>query len=601
MEQLGAHVRVERAARSSISRRPRWTWPSRRPSSVGREGRSAAELERPADVVEERRGEQEVGAQARVELRRLAAERRDADGVLEQAARVGVVAVGRRRAARAASAVRRAPRATVARRPGCVSSAARNSRKPSSSSASRRIAGASEAGSTSAPPRSSARRAAAGRGSARRGRARAPRRPRRSARRAARRRSRPVPRCGRSGRRARARGTARRPRPQPPLLRDRVDALDDAVLRELCDRRHRSSLGRKRLASGRGPRSALPRGPVRRSRAGPLDGLVAPPYDVISPEERARATSHASPYNVVHLTLPDAEDAAAALWREWLAEGVLVASDEPALWWLAQDYVGPGRRRAHARRARRRARTSSRTRPAWCSRTSAPTPGRRRAACGCSRATRTQVEPLFFLYEGIAARRRRPSADLEVELEGVRNRLWRVEAERARGARRGAAPDRRRAPPLRDDARLPRAGRHRGERLAARRRRPDRAGGADDLPDPPRRRGRWTASSRPPIAVDLATRGRACRLPRGEARVLVRRRARRAPRRALAPRGRRRTRPAPRRPSPRSTAARRAPRCSLRPPTIEQVREVVQRGETLPQKSTYFYPKLPSGLLFFPL
>ena len=34
----------------------------------------------------------------------------------------------------------------------------------------------------------------------------------------------------------------------------------------------------------------------------------------------------------------------------------------------------------------------------------------------------------------------------------------------------------------------------------------------------------------------------------------------------------------------------------LRAPTIEQVREVVLRGETLPQKSTYFYPKLPSGL-----
>jgi uncharacterized protein (DUF1015 family) len=39
----------------------------------------------------------------------------------------------------------------------------------------------------------------------------------------------------------------------------------------------------------------------------------------------------------------------------------------------------------------------------------------------------------------------------------------------------------------------------------------------------------------------------------------------------------------------------------LRAPTIEQVREVVLRGETLPQKSTYFYPKLPSGLLFLPL
>src|ERR671922_2347597 len=50
-----------------------------------------AELERPADVVQERRCEQQLGAEPRVELRRLAAERRHADGVLEKAARVRVV------------------------------------------------------------------------------------------------------------------------------------------------------------------------------------------------------------------------------------------------------------------------------------------------------------------------------------------------------------------------------------------------------------------------------------------------------------------------------------------------------------------------------
>jgi hypothetical protein len=39
----------------------------------------------------------------------------------------------------------------------------------------------------------------------------------------------------------------------------------------------------------------------------------------------------------------------------------------------------------------------------------------------------------------------------------------------------------------------------------------------------------------------------------------------------------------------------------LRAPTIEEVRAVAERGETMPQKSTFFYPKLPSGLLFMPL
>ena len=39
----------------------------------------------------------------------------------------------------------------------------------------------------------------------------------------------------------------------------------------------------------------------------------------------------------------------------------------------------------------------------------------------------------------------------------------------------------------------------------------------------------------------------------------------------------------------------------VRPLRVEDVFEVAGRGETMPQKSTYFYPKLVSGLLFHPL
>jgi uncharacterized protein (DUF1015 family) len=39
----------------------------------------------------------------------------------------------------------------------------------------------------------------------------------------------------------------------------------------------------------------------------------------------------------------------------------------------------------------------------------------------------------------------------------------------------------------------------------------------------------------------------------------------------------------------------------LRPTPVEQVRAVAAAGETMPPKSTYFYPKLLSGLLFNPL
>ena len=39
----------------------------------------------------------------------------------------------------------------------------------------------------------------------------------------------------------------------------------------------------------------------------------------------------------------------------------------------------------------------------------------------------------------------------------------------------------------------------------------------------------------------------------------------------------------------------------VRPLRVEEVFEVAGRGETMPQKSTYFYPKLVSGLLIQPL
>lgn len=39
----------------------------------------------------------------------------------------------------------------------------------------------------------------------------------------------------------------------------------------------------------------------------------------------------------------------------------------------------------------------------------------------------------------------------------------------------------------------------------------------------------------------------------------------------------------------------------LRPTPVEQVRAVAAAGETMPPKSTYFYPKVPTGLVFNPL
>jgi uncharacterized protein (DUF1015 family) len=39
----------------------------------------------------------------------------------------------------------------------------------------------------------------------------------------------------------------------------------------------------------------------------------------------------------------------------------------------------------------------------------------------------------------------------------------------------------------------------------------------------------------------------------------------------------------------------------MRATPVEQVREVAETGESMPPKSTYFYPKVPTGLVFNPL
>ena len=60
--------------------------------------------------------------------------------------------------------------------------------------------------------------------------------------------------------------------------------------------------------------------------------LVAPPYDVIGPDERA-ALERRSPHNAVRLELPsDGHGGAAQRFRAWLADGTLVQDDAPAFY-----------------------------------------------------------------------------------------------------------------------------------------------------------------------------------------------------------------------------------------------------------------------------
>jgi uncharacterized protein (DUF1015 family) len=155
--------------------------------------------------------------------------------------------------------------------------------------------------------------------------------------------------------------------------------------------------------------------------AGPLEDLVAPPYDVISDELRAELQAR-SPYNVVHLTLPDSEEEAARDLEEWRSSGVLV-EEPPAVWALEQDYVGPD----GVARKRFGLVASLKVEPYATGtvlpheRTHAgPKEERRRLL----RATRVQLEPIFLLYDG-SAPVRRPEREPDLEVEGAK--LWRID------------------------------------------------------------------------------------------------------------------------------------------------------------------------------
>jgi uncharacterized protein (DUF1015 family) len=66
--------------------------------------------------------------------------------------------------------------------------------------------------------------------------------------------------------------------------------------------------------------------------AEPLEPVVAPPYDVLSEEQVAEYRGR-SPHNVVRLTRPGDDYAGAArVLREWIADGVLVKDAEPAMY-----------------------------------------------------------------------------------------------------------------------------------------------------------------------------------------------------------------------------------------------------------------------------
>jgi uncharacterized protein (DUF1015 family) len=331
-------------------------------------------------------------------------------------------------------------------------------------------------------------------------------------------------------------------------------------------------------------------------RAGPLTSLVAPPYDVITPGEREGFASR-SPYNVVRLTLPRDEEEAAQALRDWRQDGILARDEQPALWWLAQDYIGPdavARRRVGLVCALRAEPYETGTiRPH--ERTHAgPKEGRLRLL----RATRVHLEPIFLLYEGSLAGPQGEPA-MKVELDGVRSRLWRVD---------GEPP-----PKLAGASLLIADGHHRYETALAFHEEEGTEASAwllavvvpteqEGLTIFPTHRIALRLRELPPLSpapsngrahVEVYTRAGSGYLIGDEGELdaeLVGRYAEEV------------------RYTPSADEARAAVDSGeaeaaflLRPPTVEQVAAVVEAGRTMPQKSTYFYPKLTSGLLFLPV
>ena len=324
------------------------------------------------------------------------------------------------------------------------------------------------------------------------------------------------------------------------------------------------------------------------ANAGPLERLVAPPYDVISPAEREKYLAR-SPYNVVHLTLPDDEQQAARDLSSWRAGGIIRRDAEPAVWLLSQEYTGPD----GVQRTRSGLVASLRAQPYADGavlpheRThSGPKEGRLRVL----RATRTQLEPIFLLYESDAVKL--PSREPDLASGG--DRLWRVDH----------------VPDFSNTQLLIADGHHRYETALAY----AAEGGSPWLMAvlvPTRQEGltifpthriaeHVNGAHGEPIdepgdelpGVVLYRSGRYELIEGDELDVNVVER--------IAPQGVTYT---PQRDEAIATVDRGEAEAAflLRPTRIEDVWAVARRGETMPQKSTYFFPKLTSGLLFHPL
>ncbi len=375
-------------------------------------------------------------------------------------------------------------------------------------------------------------------------------------------------------------------------------------------------------------------------RVGDVGRVLAPPYDVITPEDQA-ALYERSPYNAIRLILPretNRAEASARALRAWIDERVLVRDAEPALYLYSQAFTMPDgsarRRYGILCRVRLEDFASGIIRPH-----ERTFPGPKADRLAILRATGTNLSPIFGLYarRGESVRALAGGADERAPLVDVDgHRLWRI-ADARTVARVAEA--------LAGETILIADGHHRYETaLAYRDERPDVDGrrfilfylanmedeGVVILPTHRLVRGPLPDGLESRLAESFTVAPVAAGAPRGagvidcvlpDRRLRLRARPAATARLAsLAPV--RRTldvellqraildpilgvgsdalafthedgEAADAVREGRATAA-----FLLDPPTIGQVRDVCMAGELMPEKSTYFFPKLATGLVF---
>jgi uncharacterized protein (DUF1015 family) len=171
------------------------------------------------------------------------------------------------------------------------------------------------------------------------------------------------------------------------------------------------------------------------ARAGPIDRLIAPPYDVISEAERSALASK-SPHNFVRLILPEGEGdekyaRAANLLADWQREGVLRRDEKPALYRYHQRFSALGReftRKGFISRIRLRRYDEGVVLPH--ERTLS---GPKLDRLKLKRATRTHLSQVLAVYpdrtgavDAAFAETDAAEPDLEARMDGVVHRIFRL-------------------------------------------------------------------------------------------------------------------------------------------------------------------------------